>query len=643
MGGDEDIVTPRSVVPRRETPLLLLSIVASTAVFASPGDWRDLLKTPGPRPAGGAPDSGPQPPAMQEGWDVAHYDIILALLPDEQNIQGDITARISARVDDPGSFLLHASDPIIETVWVQGVEASYTRSGDDVTVTMPDGLSAGDEVDVRITYHAPGTTNSSETGLHWGDPIYTFSEPEGARRWLVVFDAPADKATLAWHLTAPSDLVVVANGEPQGVEDNGDGTATSHFDFPWPIATYLMVVNAGDFEVWEDASGEVPVYTWASAADLSQAVKVFSDTPEMISHFSELWTPYAFGSYGNVLVPFGGAMEHTTATSYGEDLIWYGDYASIVNVHELGHHWWGDYVTCAEWEEIWLNEGFASYTEALWIEHAWGEDWAESYVWDEQRDSYLQWKDWEGEFALYDPDYMWGGTVYDKGSVVLHMLRFVVGDEAFFGGMALYAETHAHDVATTEDFRAAMESTYGSDLDWFFEQWVYRAGDPSYRVGITNTDLGSDGWQVDVHVEQTAWATWAMPVEWVLELEDGSTQEDIQWVESDDTVVSYCLDQAAVGIDFSPHAHLLYDELEVDLDGFDQPEIVCGAVPVDTGDTGDTADTGESGFPADTGPGDSGEDPEEPEGTCGCSATGTLVPSFLFLLGAMPWLTTRRR
>ncbi len=618
-------------------PFLFL---AAAALAHGPGGWRDGLKGPGPLPASGALGAGPPPPAMQEDWDVTHYDISLLLEPEQQRIEGEVVITVSARVDNPGTFLLHASDPTLLALEVQGEGGTWERSGDEITVTMPSGLASGEAVEVRVTYEAPGTTDSSSTGLHWGDPIYSFSEPEGARSWLVVYDAPADKATLALHVTVPSDLVVVANGDRQATDEHGDGTATTHFDFPWPIATYLIVVNAGDFELHEDDSGSVPVHTWASSADLSQASAVFADTAAMIEHLSELWTPYPYSLYANVLVPFGGAMEHTTATSFGEDLIWHADYATIVNVHELGHHWWGDYVTCAEWEEIWLNEGFASYTEALWIEEARGEDWLARYVWDEQRASYLAWKDWEGEFSLYDPDYMWGGTVYDKGSFVVHMLRFVLGDEAFFDGMILYAETHAHDVATTEDFRAAMETHHGAELDWFFEQWVYQAGDPSYRVGITNTNLGADGWQVDVHVEQTARGSWTMPVEWILELESGGQLEDTQWVGDGTTVVTYCMEEPATGIEFSPEAHLLYDELDYDLDGFGTVEISCGELPEDTGDTAPPADTGDSGDPGE--PADTGEESESPGGTCGCSASDAATLPFL-LLGALPWLTRRRR
>jgi aminopeptidase N len=617
--------------------LMFTLLSLSLALQAAPSvDHRDILKRPGPSPAS-ARAGAPPPPAMQRDWDLTHYDISLSLDPYYRQIRGDILATAQARVDSPGALLLHAGEPSIEAVEIEAAPASFSRSGDELWVEVPAGLAAGESVAVRVVYTAPGTTDGSSTGLHWGDPIYSFSEPEGARDWLVVYDAPADKATMTLRVTAPEELFVVSNGERTVVEEPGDGTRSWSFDFPWPIATYLIVVNAGAFEEFVDDSGEVPVYTWAGAGEMRQAKEVFGDTPEMIEHLSELWVPYPYSHYGNALVPFGGAMEHTTATSFGQDLIWHGDYAMIVNVHELGHQWWGDHVTCAEWEEIWLNEGFASYTEALWLEHAWGEEWLAWYVWEEQRASYLAWHDYEGVFALYDPDYMWGGTVYDKGSFVVHMLRFVMGDEAFFEGLRLYAQTHAHDVATTEDLRAVMESVHGGSLGWFFDQWVYRAGDPSYRVGLSNTRLRDGSWQVDVHVEQTASETWSMPVEWLLELEDGSQRADERWVEGAYSVHSVCLDQAAVDLEFSPHANLLYERLVYDLDGYEPAEIVCGEV--EPGETGDSEPS-----PEDSGPGDSEGGVEPPAGLCGCAAPPSpgMVLLFLSTLGALPWIRRRR-
>ena len=620
--------------------MLALALFALAAHGSSPMDQREVLKHACSCPSHGLEHGAPPPPVMQEAWDITHYDISLGLDTRTRTIQGAVSMTVQARQEQPSQpLLLHAGDPTIQQLQVEGVDAEYSRSGDELWVTMPETLSEGDSVRVDVAYTAPGTTDSSSTGLHWGDPIYSFSEPDGARDWLVTYDAPSDKATLEWHITAPSDLVVAANGEPGAVDDNPDDTRTWHFSFPWPIATYLMVVNAGSFQYEQDTSGDVPVNLWAKSSDLQQARSVFADTPQMIAHFSDLYGPYPYSIYGNVLVPFGGAMEHTTATSFGENLIRHGDYATIVNVHELGHQWWGDYVTCAEWEEIWLNEGFASYTEALWVEFSEGEDQLARYVWDDQRASYMEWKQYEGEFALYDPDYMWGGTVYDKGSFVVHMLRFVLGDDAFFAGLQHYADTHAHDAATTEDLRAAMESTHGADLSWFFDQWVYRAGEPSYRVGITNTELASGGWQVDYHIEQTSTEHWSMPVELLLGLEDGSEVALTEWVEGPYTVISSCLDQPATDLEFSPDAHLLYGEVETDHDAFEPAPIVCGDV-----EPGDTGDTGDSGTPTDdTGPHDSEGGIETPKGLCGCTAPPT--PWALFLLttlGALPWLRRRR-
>ncbi len=617
---------------------LLAAFLLGLGPHPEPG--LDLCKRPGPLPA----QPSPPPPALQEGWDITHYDISLALDPEAQQLHGEIGIEAMARIDDPGPLLLHATDPQIQAIQVGGAAADYSRKGDELWVHAGS-PAVGESVDLRVVYTAVGASSGS-LGLHWGDPIFSFNEPDGARSWLVVYDVPTDKATLAWHITAPESLTVVANGELLAVSEQSDGTRSWDFDFPWPIPPYLMVLNAGQFAEHTEVEGQVPVSLWSAAEDQAQALEAMGDTSAMIEHFSELFGPYPYSLYGNVLVPMGGAMEHSTKTSFGRDLILYDFYAELVNVHELGHQWWGDYVTCAEWEEIWLNEGFASYTETLWYEHLFGEKGLQEYL-AYQREAYLGWRENEGLFPLYDPDYMWGGTVYEKGALVLHMLRFVLGGEAFFEGLRHYAELHAHDVATSLDLQQAMEDIYGAELGWFFDQWVYRAGEPSYQVGLTQTDLGPEGWQVDVHVRQTADDLWTMPVEWTLLLQDGSLQRDLQWVEDEVSVFSSCLSQPASELQFSPAGNLLYGELVYDDGAFAPAAIVCPEPVGDTGDTGGEGDSDPGEQPRDSG--DDGQDPgSQPEddpsaGSCGCGAARALAWPAALLLACWGLLLLRRR
>jgi len=285
-----------------------------------------------------------------------------------------------------------------------------------------------------------------------------------------------------------------------------------------------------------------------------------------------------------VTAPFSGAMEHTTATTFGEDLIGH-PMAEVVNAHELAHHWFGNLLTLAEWPEIWLNEGFASYGEVLWIEHAYGAAAKRNYI-KNQIDSYYVWQALESSSTLYDPMFMWGGLVYDKGSLVLHMLRWVVGDDAFFEGLAQYLDNHRFGSVTTLDFRLAMEDASGEPLDWFFDQWVYQPGDPSYRWGITQTPIGSTDWQVDLHIEQEAPGSWSMPIPIRIHLESGDVVDVV--ADSGDGVVttSLCLESGAVRATFDPNRALLFNNA-VHVDSrFEAAPDVCSEVGPSEGTDG---------------------------------------------------------
>lgn len=547
---------------------------------------------------------------LQAGWDVQRYALDLWFQPEGRQIIGQTTATVEARRDGPGPLKLHANGPVVSEITVDGEEVSFSAEDDALSVEMPASARAGDTLSVVVRYTSAGNSEYG-SGFNWGTPAFSFNEPRGARRWLVVYDDPADKATLSWRLRAPSELEVVANGVRGPTTDHGDGTSTRTFEFDAPIATYLMVVYLGDLEEVLDQSGPVPVSTWSSPWMIGVAAPVFANTPDMIEALSDLWFPYPWTHYANVVVPFSGAMENTTATTFSESIL-SEERAEWVNAHELSHHWWGDYVTLAEWPEIWLNEGFASYGEALWTEAAYGEDAMRAYL-GEQRDSYLAWAEYEGVFPMYDPVYLWGGTVYDKGAFTLHMLRQEVGEHAFFDGLRAYADAAPFGNATTPDLQAAMESTSGLDLSVFFDQWVFQAGEPSFEVQVDQRALAGGARQVDLYVIQTAEGDWEVPVEIALSLADGAELRGQARLEGGRALLSLCASAEVSGYALDPDVELLYREARfVDYGGQPAP-LVCGA------------DLGEG---------------EDASGGCGCDAAGA---AGLGWLAGLALLVTRRR
>ena len=404
---------------------------------------------------------------MQTDWDVQHYTLDVHIDLDALEVEATTQLTARARSQHPGALLLHAEVEEVTGVWVEGVEVTPALSAGQLQIPMSE---ASQDQEVLVTYRSK-INQGSDYGLSLEDGVlFSFHEPRGARNWLVVYDDPADKATLEWRITVPSDLVVAANGNLVSNETEGDET-TWVFSMDQPIATYLMALHASEYAILEQETQDgLPIRHYIHQGTQGAAWNTLGSTPEILELFSDLFGDYPFERYGNAVAPMGGAMEHTTIVTFGSSLIG-GGYGELVNAHEAAHHWWGDYVTLADWPEIWLNEGFASYGEVLWNESKYGEEGRRSYV-EEQKDSYFTWKDWEGEFSLYDPDYMWGGTIYDKGSVVLDMLRTLVGDESFFAALRRYGADNAYGVVTTADLEAAFETETQEDLGWFFDQWV---------------------------------------------------------------------------------------------------------------------------------------------------------------------------
>jgi aminopeptidase N len=248
---------------------------------------------------------------------------------------------------------------------------------------------------------------------------------------------------------------------------------------------------------------------------LERAREDFSVTVDMMEFYASIFGEYPFinEKYGMAVFPWGGAMEHQTITSYGAGLIWGNHRYDYINAHELAHQWFGDCITMRHWSHIWLNEGFASYAEALWFEHINGEDAYHTYVnsWDQPPlNSPLFVTDSLNGNALFSR------TVYDKGGFVLHMLRGVLGDSLFFESLRSYATDPdlAYKTATTEDFQRVCEEVSAIDLNQFFQQWVYGSGRPDYRAKWSVS--GEGPWETTLEITQANSSIFKMPLQVVL-------------------------------------------------------------------------------------------------------------------------------
>ncbi len=446
----------------------------------------------------------------QDLYDVIHYDLDLDLNPGPDILTGTVitTAEVTGASIDVMDLDLTAG-MTVSAATAGGSATTWTRAGHLVTVDLDRVYTTGETVAVSVSYSG----NPSGGAFGWDsvsgqDMIWTLSEPYGARDWWPCKDLNIDKAdSLDIRVTVPDNLIVASNGLLVSNIDHG-ATRTFHWHSDYPIVTYLVSLAVHPyttFSHWYTPLGggdpmEVQYYVYANHYDAVQAT--YGLTVPMIETFAQGFGEYPFvdEKYGHAEFVWGGGMEHQTITSlggYSEDLI----------SHELAHQWWGDMITCADFQHIWLNEGFATWCEAYWKEQTAG---VGTY-----RD-YMDYAAYYGAGTIFVEDPNDFGSIFDwylsynKASWVVHMLRGVMDDIDFFAGLADYRAQLGYGTATTEQFRDIMETASGLELDAFFQQWIYGEYLPTYLYGWT-TAPG----EVSVTIEQVQTLTglFTMPID----------------------------------------------------------------------------------------------------------------------------------
>jgi aminopeptidase N len=451
----------------------------------------------------------PEALASQWDFDAIYYGLDLKIDVPAEIIYGAVTMLAKSKVSSLDTVALDLYDNMtVDSIKMGTADLSYTHSTDFINITLNRTYALDESFLLTVYYHGhpvEGGFQAFDFSYH-GSPslpiISSLSEPYFARTWWPCKDHPSDKADSAdINVTIPSNLIVASNGLLRSVIDNGDGTKTYKWHESYPITTYLISVAITNYQIFSDyyhysPTDSMEVRYFVYPEYYSQAVANYGITVEAIEFFAQTFGEYPFirEKYGMAHFPWGGGMEHQTCTS-----LLYSWYDSYVIVHELSHQWWGDYITCGSWHHIWLNEGFATYCEALYYEHLYGTSYYHSYM-----NNY----DYAGGGTIYVQDTtdvyeIFSGLVYDKGGWVLHMLRHVVGDSTFFDILrSYYADPRfANKSAITEDFQEVCESVSGMDLDWFFQEWIYGTYRPNYRVSWMYENLGGT-YRVYLHVDQ---------------------------------------------------------------------------------------------------------------------------------------------
>jgi len=435
-------------------------------------------------------------------FDVKHIKAELTLDAAKKQVRGKVTHTLTA-IDPSLSKVVLDCGPKIEiasaTVGPDASPREFKKTdGDKLAVSLKKPARQGETFDLTIAYSAV-----TDQGLRFVEPdaahpdrplaIWTQGEAEETRHWLPCYDFPNDQATSEMIVTVAKPLSVVSNGKLVETKENADETRTFHWKMDQAHSSYLITVAASEFAEFHDKVGDLAVdYYVTRDVDEATARRFMGRTPRMIEFFARVTgQPYPYPKYAQVCLPeFNGGMENTSATSMTDAALLdetealERDHDGLV-AHELAHQWFGDLMTCKDWSHIWLNEGFASYFDPLFTEHARGEDEFRLRMRAELR-AYLgsdrQYRRPIVESRYGAPTQMFDGMTYAKGGATLHMLRGYLGDDAWWKGIRGYVAGRKFQVVDTDDFRKEVEKATGKDLKWFFDQWLHKAGHPELKV-----------------------------------------------------------------------------------------------------------------------------------------------------------------
>lgn len=397
---------------------------------------------------------------------------------------------------------------------------SYSYDGSKILVRLSQTLQAGENIELIIQYTAQPELVMNEAsnaitdakGLYFINPtgteknkarqIWTQGETQSTSAWLPTIDAPNEKMTHDIFITVHDTLQTIANGEFMSSSQEDNNMRTDHWKMEKPHAPYLVALVVGQFYTEKAEWNDVPLTYYVDPIYQNSCHTIFGNTPEMIDFFSKkLNYPYPWAKYDQVVVDdfVSGAMENTTITIHGDMLkldtreLLDDDYEDVI-AHELFHHWFGDLVTCEAWGQLPLNESFATYGEYLWREHQYGREFADEHLYSWLQQYFMEASSKQVPMIRSDYSFqeeMFDAHSYQKGGLILHMLRSYLGDDIFFKGLSIYLKKFEFGTAEIHNLRQAFEEASGEDLNWFFNQWFFQKGHPILEVTHTYEKEGS--------------------------------------------------------------------------------------------------------------------------------------------------------
>ncbi len=507
-------------------------------------------------------------------FDAIHYRIELDVDLEGKSLKGQNRITLSPLNDNLQSITLDAVSLVVTDV-IDGKDAllEYTQTEDKLFISLAQAYSHIDTVDITVKYYL----TEQVKGLRFSDktersPRQASSDcfPNKARQWIPCYDYPHDKVTQEMIITVDQKYKVLSNGTLLGIKDDTEkGKHTWHWSQEKPHSTYLFNLSIADYAVIKDSLGSLPINYWVYQWNVEDAKRSFAKTPYMIDFFNKIYDyEYPWAKYDQVISAYmGGGAEATSATLLGERAV--TDKKAEIDfsfegiiAHEIAHQWWGDLITCRSWEHTWMNESFGTYSDHLYKKYAWGEV-EGAYDLVRKKNGYLR----EAHnrymrpivFNRYNsPGENFDSHTYPKGACVLHMLRFILGDDTFFRTLSTFLHQHEFQPVTTQDFMKCVKDVSGKNMDWFFNQFLFHPGHAVFDIS-KDWDESTGTLTVEVVQTQDKWDNvpiYRIPVNIGFYSNGKKTVKKV-WLEEKSESFEFKLDTKPLMVRFDDGNHLL--------------------------------------------------------------------------------------
>lgn len=512
-------------------------------------------------------------PERSREYNAINYKVELSVDPVQKRLEGQNTITITPLCDNFDKVTLDAVSLVATDVLdIKGTPLYFEQTEENIFINLTRFFGHNDTIIFTVKYYL----SEPVMGLRYIDasgdrPLQVSSNcfPNKARQWIPCYDYPNDKVTQDIIITTNSRYKVLSNGSLIDTTDNGNGTTTWHWQQVRPHSTYLISLSIGDYLVVKDSLGDLPINYWVYRSMADDVERVFGKTPYMIDFYNSLYNyKYPWAKYDQVISGYmGGGAEATSATLLGEGIVtdefteqdYYREY---VIAHEIAHQWWGDLITCRSWEHTWLNESFGTYSDHLYTRYDKGADEGDydlllkknAYL-NEAHNRFMRpivYKEYE------HPGDNFNRHTYQKGACTLHLLRSILGDDAFFRTISTFLHRHEFKPVTTYDFMKCLKDVTGKNMDWFFEQYFFKPGHPVFNISKT-WDESSGILTIIIIQQQDKWENvpvYTIPVNIGIYTDNGKIIKRV-WLKEKTEVLNFALNAEPLMVRFDEGNYLL--------------------------------------------------------------------------------------